>query len=123
VLPWCYSTQAFSSAYVWNILPCNDKSTWENVGGPEFKPPVYEKRVGRPPKARRKAAQEVGGPNGPGLTKHGVIMHCSHCGGPRHNSATCASKKAGEPAVKKAKKATPTPVELDPQPSEQPTTI
>ena len=83
-------------------MPCNDKSTWENIGGPPVKPPVYEKKVGRPPKARRKVAHEVGGPNWPRLTKHGVTMYCSHCGEPGYNSATCAKKKAGEPVVKKS---------------------
>jgi hypothetical protein len=123
MLPWCYSIEAFSHAYGWNIFPCSDKSAWENVGGPEVKPPVYEKRVGRLPKARRKAAHEVGEPNGPRLTKHGVTMHCSHCGQPGHKSATCASKKAGEPVVKKSKKPIPTPVEADQQPIDQPATV
>ena len=50
-------------------------------------------------------------------------MHCSHCGELGHNSATCARNKVGEPAAKKSKKATPTTVEPDQQPSEQPATI
>ena len=113
VLPWCYSIEAFSKAYGWNILICNDKSAWKDIGGPEVKPPVYEKRVGRPRKARRKAAHEVGGPNGPRLTKHGTIIHCGHYREPGHNSATCARKKSGEPAVKKAKQPIPTPIQPD----------
>jgi len=122
VLPWCYSTEAFKKAYGCYIHPCNDKSTWEKVGGPQVQPPVYEKRVGRPPKARRKAAHEVGGPNGPRLTKHGVTMHCSHCGEPGHNSATCERKKAGEPAVKKSRKKA-SPSVPDQHSSQQPATV
>jgi hypothetical protein len=83
---------------------------------------MYEKRVGRPPKARRKAAHEVGGPNGPRLTKHGVTMHCSHCGEPGHNSATCERKKAGEPAVKKSRKKA-SPFVPDQHSSQQPATV
>jgi hypothetical protein len=106
VLPACYSIEAFQNAYSCNILPCSDKASWENVRGLEVQPPKYEKKVGRPPKARRKAPHEVQGRNGPRLSKHGVIIHCSHCGQPGHNSATCAAKKAREPSVKKAKRRT-----------------
>ena len=106
VLPNCYSIDAFKNAYGCNIFPCSEKSSWENVGGPEVQPPKYEKKVGRPPKARRRAAHEVQGPNGPRLSKYGVIIHCSHCGQAGHNSASCAAKKAGQPAVKKPKRPT-----------------
>ena len=74
---------------------------------------MYENKVGRPRKTRRKAAHKVGGPNGPRLTKHGTIIHSGHCWEPGHNSATCARKKSGEPAVKKAKQPIPTPVQPD----------
>jgi hypothetical protein len=106
-------------------MPCNDKSTWEDVGGPQVKPPAYEKKPRRPAKVRMKSAHEVGGPNGPRLTKHGVTMHCSLCGEPGHNLATCARMKVGEPTVKKSKKTTPTTVEVElaGEPSEQPATV
>ena len=118
VLPNCYSIDAFKNAYGCNIFPCSEKSSWENVGGPEVQPPKYEKKVGRPPKARRRAAHEVQGPNGPRLSKYGVIIHCSHCGQAGHNSASCAAKKAGQPAVKKTKRPTvATTAEPDQQPS------
>lgn len=108
VLPHCYSIQAFKEAYGFNIWPCNDKRKWVEVGGPEILPPVYEKRVGRPPKARRKAPHEVHRSNGNKLSKHGVTIHCSHCGDSGHNIATCEKKKAGFPPVHKNKKR-PTP--------------
>jgi hypothetical protein len=79
VLPNCYSIEAFQNAYSCQIFPCLDKSAWENIGGLEVKPPKYEKKPGRPPKARKKSAHEVQGTNGPRLSKHGVTMHCSHC--------------------------------------------
>ena len=77
-----------------------------------MQPPKYEK-VGRALKARSRASHEVQGANGPRLTKHGVIIHC---GKPGHNSATCAAKKAGQPAVKKTKRATTTIAEPEQQP-------
>lgn len=95
ILPNCYTTDAFSKAYGFNIWPCNDKSKWENVNGPEIKPPVYEKKAGRPKKSRRKAPYEVIGKNGPKLTKHGVMMHCKYCGEENHNSGGCKLKKQG----------------------------
>jgi hypothetical protein len=106
VLPHCYSIEALQNAYSCQIFPCSDKSSWQNVGGSQVKPPKYEKKPGRPPKARKKAPHEVQGRNGPRLSKHGVIMHCSHCGKPDHNVARCEAKKAGEPAVKKRKRPT-----------------
>jgi hypothetical protein len=118
VLPNCYS-DAFKNAYGCNIFSCSEKSSWENVGGPQVQPPKYEKKVGRPRKARRRVAHEVQGPNGPRLSKHGVIMHCSHCGQTGHNSARCEAKKAGQPAIKKTKKptGTATTTESEQQPS------
>ena len=104
VLPPCYSIEAFQNAYSCQIFPCSAKNTWQNVGGSEVKPPKYEKKPGRPPKARKKAPHEVQGRNGPRLSKHGVTMHCSHCRKPDHNVASCAAKKAGEPAVQKRKR-------------------
>ncbi|CAO2143657.1 unnamed protein product [Urochloa humidicola] len=101
VLPYCYSIEAFLKAYESNIWPCNDNNKWVNVGGPEVRPPIYEKRVGRPPTSRRKAPHEVEGKNGPTLSKHGVVIHCSHCGKSTHNKATCERRKAGLPAIPK----------------------
>jgi hypothetical protein len=95
VLPDCYTTNAFQRAYEFNIWPCTDKSNWEKINGAEIKPPVYEKKVGRPKKSRRKAPYEVQGKNGPKLTRHGVVMHCTHCKGPGHNCGGCALKKQG----------------------------
>ena len=74
---------------------CKDKSEWEKVNGPEVKPPVYEKKVGRPPKSRRKQPQEVQGKNGPRLSRHGVVIHCKYCSDANHNSSGCKLKKMG----------------------------
>jgi hypothetical protein len=62
---------------------------------PEIKPPVYEKKVGRPTKSRRKQPFEVQGENGPKLSKHGVQITCSWCKGPDHNSKGCKLRKDG----------------------------
>jgi hypothetical protein len=79
------------------VWPCKDKSTWHQVGANVILPPVYVKKVGRPPKSRKKQPYEVQGSQGPRLTKHGIQMTCSYCGDKGHNRATCKFKKAGLP--------------------------
>ena len=95
VLQSCYSLEAYNNAYAHSIWPCKDKSQWEKVDAPQVLPPVYEKRVGRPPKARKKQAHEVPGKNGPRLTRHGVTIHCKHCSEAGHNSVGCSLKRRG----------------------------
>ena len=67
------------------------------MNGPQVGPPVYEKKVGRTKKSRRKQPYEVQGKNGPKMIKHGVVMHCRYCqsGQGQHNQATCELKKLG----------------------------
>jgi hypothetical protein len=72
-------------------------SKWVHVEGQDILPPIYEKRVGRPPKVRRKAPYEVQGRTRPKLSKHGVQMHCTHYKGVGHNRATCEVRKVGLP--------------------------
>jgi hypothetical protein len=76
-------------------LALQDKSEWQKVEATKILPPIYEKRVGRPPKSRRKQPQEVQGKNRPKLSKHGIIMHCSYCGDKGHNRASCKLRKEG----------------------------
>jgi hypothetical protein len=95
VLTNCYSMEAYKNAYGFNIWPCEDKSKWEKVNGPEVKSLVYEKKVGRPPKSRRKQPQEVQGKNGPRLSRHGMVIHCKYCLDANYNSAGCKLKKMG----------------------------
>ena len=95
VLQSCYSLEAYNNAYAHSIWPCKDKSQWEKVDAAQVLLPIYEKRVGRPPKARKKQAHEVPGKNGPRLTRHGVTIHCKHCSEAGHNSAGCSLKRRG----------------------------
>ncbi|KAM0832338.1 hypothetical protein ACQ4PT_064967 [Festuca glaucescens] len=95
----CYSIEMHKRAYGNIVYPCKDKSEWEKMGGPTILPPSYKKHVGRPTKNRRKAPGEVdcrGG--GKRMSRHGVIMHCSHCGRPDHNRNGCYWFKNGLPA-------------------------
>ena len=103
VLPGCYSVDTFKNAYQFSIWPCRDKSEWEHVNGPTVSPPVYEKKVGRPPKSRKKQQHEVQGKNGAKFSKHGVTIHCNHCSEANHNSGGCKLKKQGFTSVEAKK--------------------
>jgi hypothetical protein len=48
---------------------------WTKVQGHQVMPPVYEKKVGRPPKNRRKQPHEVEGKFSPKMSKHGTIIN------------------------------------------------
>jgi len=75
----CYTIQAFKQAYGFSsIMPLRDKVHWEKMNGAEFKPPLYEKG-GRPKKSWRKQPQELEGSTK--ISKHGVQIHCTYCGG------------------------------------------
>jgi hypothetical protein len=101
-----YSVERFRSAYAHNIMPCRDRSEWAVVNNcPKVAPPHYEKKVGRPKKSRRKQPEEKQSKNGGiVMSKHGVIIHCSHCGNPGHNKSGCSWFKAGMPPKKQRRK-------------------
>lgn len=78
----CYSIDTYLRAYGNNIMPIRDKQHWEKMNGVEVNPPIYEKKVGRPKKSRRKEPMKIDG--GTKLSKHGAIMHCSICKSDNH---------------------------------------
>jgi hypothetical protein len=63
--------------------------------GHNFSHQCTEKKVGMPIKARKKQPHEKKGPNGPTLSKHGVVMHYKYYGSEEHDQATCQMKKLG----------------------------
>ena len=65
------------------------------MSGPEVLPPIYEKRVGRPPKHRRKQSAKIQGGHGVKMSRHGVKMHCNYCGVEGHNRGGCELRKGG----------------------------
>jgi hypothetical protein len=101
-----YLVQRFRRAYAYNIMPCRDKSEWDNVVNcPKVDPPHYEKKVGRPKKNRRKQPEEIQSKKGGAvMTKHGVVIQCSHCGKRGHNKGGCEWNKAGLPPKKEVRK-------------------
>ena len=72
------------------------------------------KKVGRPPKSRKKQPYEVQGSHGPRLTKHGIQMTCRYCGDKGHNKATCSMRKAGlKPKIPAQRSQTSMPVQTE----------
>jgi hypothetical protein len=63
------------------------------MNGPKVLPPVYEKKVGRPPKSRKKQPFEVPGKDGPKLSRHGITILCTHCLEASHNTNGCKLKR------------------------------
>jgi hypothetical protein len=96
----------FERAYAHNIIPCRDKLEWAIVHNcPKVAPPHYEKKVGRPKKNIGKQSEEKQSKKGGiVLSKHGVIIHCSHCGNPGHNKSGFPWYKAGMPPKKQRRK-------------------
>jgi hypothetical protein len=92
----CYTIENFRQAYAHIIYPCRDIKEWTRVNGRKVLPPKYEKKRGRKARNRRKEPEELEGPNGEKMvSRHGRIMHCSHCGGPNHNRGGCYYYKNG----------------------------
>lgn len=88
----CYSVHTYLEAYGTNIRPLRDQAEWARTNGPEVQPPLYEKKIGRPKKSRRKNPEEIEG--GTRLSRAGVIIHCGYCKDPGHNRTGCPRLQA-----------------------------
>ena len=78
-------------------------------------PPLYEKKVGRPTKNRRKEPVELEGTSETKMSKHGMQMTCSYCGDQGHNRAGCQLRKSGiRPKLQPVRKTMEEPHEEDP---------
>jgi hypothetical protein len=54
-------------------MPTKDEREWVGMNGCPILPPVYTRKVGRPPTKRRVAPEDKDGL----LSRHGTIQHCS----------------------------------------------
>jgi len=43
------------------------------------------------------------------MSRHGVVIHCRHCGKSGHNKAGCSDAKAGLPPIEEVRKKIKTP--------------
>ncbi|XBH97076.1 hypothetical protein VPH35_087359 [Triticum aestivum] len=82
----CYTIEEYKKWYGFNMRPMRDPEEWEKMHGNPVFPPIYTKVMGRPKESRKKDPEEKKDKKGVRkLTKHGVSMHCSVCGGADHN--------------------------------------
>jgi hypothetical protein len=88
----CYSILNFKLAYDEVIMPTKDEREWVGVNGCPILPPVYTKKVGRPPTKRRVAPEDKDGL----LSRHGTIQHCSICSSSEHNKRKCPDLGRGD---------------------------
>ena len=82
-VPTCFSRQAYLSTYSVMFSPLPDQCTWEPTGRPLIDPPIVERKIGRPKKSRKRAANE------PQKEKRKFFVICSFCGGSNHNVRSC----------------------------------
>ncbi|KAH9648646.1 SWIM-type domain-containing protein [Citrus sinensis] len=82
-VPTCFSRQAYLSTYSVMFSPFPDQCTWEPTGRPLIDPPIVERKIGRPKKSRKRAANE------PQKEKIKFFVICSFCGGSNHNVRSC----------------------------------
>ncbi|KAH9751096.1 SWIM-type domain-containing protein [Citrus sinensis] len=82
-VPTCFSRQAYLSTYSVMFSPLPDQCTWEPTGRPLIEPPIVERKIGRPKKSRKRAA------NKPQKEKRKFFVICSFCGGSNHNVRSC----------------------------------
>ena len=100
----CYSIESFYKDYGNIIVPCHDKKEWKKMNGRQIEPPLYVKKVGRPPKNRRKQHYEAESKKGgKKMSMHGVVIHCGHCRKSGHNIAGCSDAKAGLPPTEEVR--------------------
>ncbi|CAI0400006.1 unnamed protein product [Linum tenue] len=84
-------------------IPCLvGQQAWPRAEGYPIYPPKQKKMPGRPKKKRRKEAGELekrlhrdGRPSGTGMSKKGVLLHCSNCGSAGHNVRKCPNPQTG----------------------------
>lgn len=107
----CYSIASFLKAYQPIIMPDRDEREWEKMHGPVIKPPPKKNdKKGRHQKNRRKQPHEAKDKRGgKKLTRHGVVITCSHCQEEGHNRAGCNKRKAGLPPVRHVPQPQPIP--------------
>lgn len=63
---------------------------WPYVGGIPIKPPHFIKRIGRPKKARKRAADEPRPSQR--VTREGGTSKCGRCGQDGHNARRCTNE-------------------------------
>ncbi|KAL0315373.1 UNVERIFIED_CONTAM: hypothetical protein Sradi_5415500 [Sesamum radiatum] len=105
----CYSVETFLEVYKDAILPVNGPQLWTKTGLIPPLPPNFERRSGRPSRARRVEHDEPankGKKRHRGQKKQPIRLKrqpyqviCHYCGGTGHNQKGCERKKIDHPTT------------------------
>ncbi|KAK8639623.1 hypothetical protein V6N13_137996 [Hibiscus sabdariffa] len=86
----CYSVSTQTTIYSHFITPVRGENQWTRQHGmiENVLPPILRRPPGRPHKKRRREADEAPS-QGDKVSKKGLKIYCTKCGGSRHNTRTC----------------------------------
>nr|XP_016461892.1 PREDICTED: uncharacterized protein LOC107785169 [Nicotiana tabacum] len=85
-----YHKSTYLKAYSTFIQPVSNMQMWPTSTNPPIEPPPIKKMPGRPKKKRRR--EETEHPTSGKLSRRGMEMTCSNCGGYGHNKRSCPKK-------------------------------
>ncbi|GJU11272.1 mutator type transposase [Tanacetum coccineum] len=108
----CYWLVTWKKVYSYKINPLNGKDLWKKHPCPNtLIPPKVHPQIGRPPKKRKKSADELSSQKmtkGGKLSRAGKTVTCDTCKTPGHNKRSCKRGVGGsQPSQRPV--ATPTP--------------
>ena len=94
----CYWLVTWEKQYSYTINPCNGPNMWTKHPSPyTIIPPKIKPQIGRPPKKRRRSAEEISTKkmtaNGK-LSRAGKTVTCLKCKQTGHNKRTCKQPSA-----------------------------
>ncbi|XP_057807688.1 uncharacterized protein LOC131022238 [Salvia miltiorrhiza] len=89
-----YFKTTCQAAYKFCLEPSLGESEWPKINECPIQPPYVCKLPGRPKKNRKRAEDELRMHSSNKITKHGVKMKCSMCGGVGHNKRSCLIAKS-----------------------------
>lgn len=95
----CYWLTTWKKQYTYTINPCTGRPLWKKHPSPYIIiPPKVHPQIGRPPKKRRKTADEISSQRMSKrgkLSKLGKTVTCLKCHKTGHNRRTCKMKVTG----------------------------
>ncbi|GKB70519.1 mutator type transposase, partial [Tanacetum coccineum] len=95
----CYWLVTWKKVYSYKINPLNGKDLWKKHLCPNtLTPPKFHPRIGRPPKKRKKSADELSSQkmtSGGKLSRVGKTVTCDTCKKPGHNKRSCKNGVGG----------------------------
>ncbi|XP_060200585.1 uncharacterized protein LOC132628838 [Lycium barbarum] len=87
---WFYSKEAYSLTYKNKLQPVRGQQFWKITEAQAMEPSDIAKTVGRPKERRNREPDEARKRKGEwSLSRRGLVMTCSKCGGENHNARGC----------------------------------